>query len=71
MDPWLRFNAAARTTDAPCVTSAFSRSSSSGVHGFDIRFISTTHRTNPEGGRADPDQNSDSLLGNVWYRFDD
>jgi hypothetical protein len=73
-DPWLRFNAAAtRTTDAPWVTSAFNRSSSSGDHGLDISGISVTkdHRTNRKDGRADPNQDGGPLLRNDWRRFHD
>jgi hypothetical protein len=71
---WLRFNAAAaRRTDAPSVTSAFNRSSSSGVHGFDSSFISMpeNNRADREDGSASQNQDSSSLLRNGWLRFHD
>jgi hypothetical protein len=60
-------------TDAPWVTSAFNRSSSSGVQGFESGFISMPedHGANREHGRANPNQNGGLLLRNDWRRFHD
>jgi hypothetical protein len=70
--PWRRLKAAqTRTNDAPWVTRVLNRSSSSDVHGLDIRRISVAeeHRANRKDGRADPNQNGGFLLGNDWRRF--